>query len=445
MKLRHRLSILIVLLPWVACAREDGAAQAWAGTDEAEAPQGDTVGPPPDTTGGTDDEEPSPPTDTDDDPTGEPPAAKNECATIATGRVRCPLFTPEDFAAGTLEGARLVDAGGITLDDVGRTAGTDTAGVYNQGSFEYGVFVSDILESPEPFDAVVPSWIADTPPGTWISIQVSARVAESWTAWYRLGVWASGTDDVQRRTFVDELDAHGRVDVDTVKLHAKADAVRIRATLFTANEGGTRPTIKRLTLALADRSREGVDTGGDAWGTAWPVPPLSQMIYPDGGEVWCSPTSTSMILSYWAREIGDAGMAVEVPFAAQGCWDHVYGGAGNWAFSVAFAGTRGLVGEVAWLNVVSDMERYVAAGIPLVISAAWNAGDIDDAAIESTNGHILVVRGFTENGDVAVNDPAAPSDALVPRVYDREQLAGAWDGVVYVLWPEGTQGADALD
>ena len=31
------------------------------------------------------------------------------------------------------------------------------------------------------------------------------------------------------------------------------------------------------------------------WDTLINVPECSQMVYPDGGEVWCSPTSTSMV------------------------------------------------------------------------------------------------------------------------------------------------------
>ena len=49
-----------------------------------------------------------------------------------------------------------------------------------------------------------------------------------------------------------------------------------------------------------------------------------------------------------------------------------------------------------------------------------------------------MVRGFTEDGDVAVNDPAASSDAAVPRTYDRRQIEAAWlggsGGVAYLLW-----------
>ena len=43
-----------------------------------------------------------------------------------------------------------------------------------------------------------------------------------------------------------------------------------------------------------------------------------------------------------------------------------------------------------------------------------------------TNGHLMVIRGFTPSGDVIVNDPASrliASDAAVENVFDRQQFA----------------------
>jgi len=366
---------------------------------------------------------------------------RSDCEDVATGRARCVVLGAAGWGAGALEGVRVDDSGRLTLSSEGRTSGTDTRGVYNGGSYEYGSFTSAELAAPIAFDGAVPSWIATTPPGTWISVQARARVGSTWTAWYRLGVWASGTTDVRRHSFDGESDAYGEVATDTVLLGSAADAIRVRVTLFTA-DGSSSPTVERLTLALADRSMFGADEGGTAWGTILDVPGRSQMLYPDGGEVWCSPTSTSMLLAYWSARTSDSALDVTVPAAASGTYDTVYGGNGNWPFNIAYAGSLGLVGEVAWFSSMSDLEPLVARGIPVALSAAWEAGDIDGAAISSTAGHLLVVRGFDADGNVAVNDPAAATNAGVDRIYDRAQLAGAWlggsGGVAYVLWSPDT-------
>ncbi|MFZ5477668.1 MAG: peptidase C39 family protein, partial [Myxococcota bacterium] len=337
---------------------------------------------------------------------------------IGAARARCALLNAADWEAATRE-ATTYDDGGVTLADEGLQSGTDTTGAYNGGDYLYGSVTSGALEPGLAFDAVVPSWNATTPAGTWISIQVQARVEGEWTAWYRLGVWASGDGDVTRHSFDGEGDGDGTVYTDTLFLERDATAVRIRATLFSV-DGVATPTVTRLAVALADTDATGTDAGGEAWGTVLDVPARSQMVF-DAGEAWCSPTTTSMIMAYW-------GVDVSVPDAADGTWDEVYGGNGNWPFNVAYAASHGLAGEVGWLGAVSDLEPWIAAGVPVAISAAWEPGDVDDAPIPSTAGHILVVTGFTSDGDVHVNDPAADSDAEVPRVYDRRQFADAWLG-----------------
>ena len=61
---------------------------------------------------------------------------------------------------------------------------------------------------------------------------------------------------------------------------------------------------------------------------------------------------------------------------------------------------------------------------------------------KGTNGHLLVISGFTATGDVITRDPAAEDDgAPVRRVYNRAEFERAWlpasGGVVYVITPHG--------
>jgi Peptidase_C39 like family len=72
-----------------------------------------------------------------------------------------------------------------------------------------------------------------------------------------------------------------------------------------------------------------------------------------------------------------------------------------------------------------------------------SAADPSPAPISSTNGHLMVIVGFRENGDVVVNDPASSTRKGVRRTYDRGQFEDAWlkrsgsgggsGGVVYVI------------
>lgn len=128
-----------------------------------------------------------------------------------------------------------------------------------------------------------------------------------------------------------------------------------------------------------------------------------------------------------------------VDYAARFTYDYHYQGAGNWPFNVAYAGRFGLDGEVTQLHSLQEAESFVKAGIPLVASIDFASNKLDGFLFKSTSGHLMVIAGFTKDGNVVANDPAATSDATVRRVYDRAQFERAWltstGGIVYIIHP----------
>jgi len=92
---------------------------------------------------------------------------------------------------------------------------------------------------------------------------------------------------------------------------------------------------------------------------------------------------------------------------------------------------------VTRLRSLREAETFVAAGIPLVASVSWAAGELSGAPVSASNGHLVVIVGFTATGDPVVNDPAAKTAAGVRHVYDRAEFENAWlpksGGVVYVI------------
>jgi hypothetical protein len=131
----------------------------------------------------------------------------------------------------------------------------------------------------------------------------------------------------------------------------------------------------------------------------------------------------------------------QVDYAARNVFDYRYDGAGNWPFNAAYAARFGLEGFVTRLRSLAEAEAFVAAGIPLVASVSFKKSKLDGAGY-STNGHLLVIRGFTRSGDVIVNDPAShlvADDTQVRVIYDREQFENTWvphsGGIVYVIHP----------
>ena len=290
------------------------------------------------------------------------------------------------------------------------------------------------------FNTAVASWNAVTPSGSSVLIEVRARFGTRWSRYYRVGTWSSDPA-LPRTSFNNETDADGKVNTDTLELKRMANALQLRVTM---NARAASPVLTGLAAVLSDSAQETrlapKPSSRAVWGKELAVPAMSQMIYPDGGEVWCSPTSVTMILSYWDA-LNNSSRADTVPVAAKTMWDSMYDGSGNWAFNAAYAGAKGMKAYITRFSSLSDLEGFIARGVPLALSIGWEVGTLSGAHITSSRGHIVVLRGFNKNGDPIINDPAAPGNSSVRTVYDRAQLERAWiahsGGIVYVIEPSG--------
>jgi len=322
-------------------------------------------------------------------------------------------------------------------------AGTYHGGnFYNAGSYRYGVARSTLWVSARPFDSVVPSFEALTPPGTWIAVSLSVRVDGVWSKEYAIVVWASSKETVARHIVDGQDDATATVQDDTLVLTKKADALRFVVQLF--SQDAATPRVRAVAAVVHDsQSSPPTDTPTPAArGKVLDVPKRSQMKWAGNG--WCSPTSTSMILAYWAARRGKPELDETVPAAADGIYDFVYDGTGVWPFNMAHAASLGggaLHAVVTRLHSLHQAERLLAAELPLAISISFGAGELTGAPVSATDGHLIVVRGFTASGDVVCNDPAFATDAEVQVTYKRTELEQAWShsrGTTYLIWPAGT-------
>ncbi|MDA0633566.1 peptidase C39 family protein [Nonomuraea sp. MCN248] len=368
------------------------------------------------------------------------------------------VFDRADFAAGTPEGTAAGD-GLAFAEAAGTTSYTDALGTR---TWEYARWTGP--ERPLEFTAteLIASWTADVPAGSWVQIEARARNVSGLTTWYVLGRWAYGEDDIRRTSVAGQGDDDARVAVDTLVAAEgrQISAYQLRVTLYRAPGSSVAPRVRTLGAMASnvpERKTVPVSPGGGAWGTELAVPRRSQSIhsghYPEwdgGGQAWCSPTSTTMVLGYWGRLpsaeetswVDPSDPNPEVDHAARHTYDHAYEGAGNWPFNTAYAGRYGLDGFVTRLRTLTELERLISAGIPVITSQSFKKNELPGAGY-GTNGHIMVVVGFTADGDVIANDPASPTNAAVRRVYDRAAFENVWlrssssGGVVYVIHPPG--------
>jgi hypothetical protein len=343
-----------------------------------------------------------------------------------------------NFTNGTHEGTHALGNGALVLHKGKLLSGTDTLGKYNGGEYFYGSYTTE--ELPVNYEEAIPSWQANTPPGTWIEVELQSQVDGVWSKWYSMGVWHEGDAPFKRHSIDDQGDDTGTVWTDTLSLEKSATAVRARINLFTTDKSKS-PIIRGLGVTFANgKDLPGVVPSAGLVSDL-DVPKRSQMVFPDGGEVWCSPTSTSMVMAYWSNITHNPFWNQTVPTVVNGVWDYVYDGAGNWPYNTAYASSQGLYGKVARMSSLAEVEQWTKAGVPVVVSIAYKKGQLDHSPIPSTSGHLLVVRGFDENGNVLTNDPAAASDDAVNIEYDRFQFERAWlknsNGTTYLIYPYG--------
>jgi hypothetical protein len=146
-----------------------------------------------------------------------------------------------------------------------------------------------------------------------------------------------------------------------------------------------------------------------------------------------------MVLNLWAAKLNRPDLAKDVPEVAGAVFDENYHGTGNWPFNAAYAGAfPGMRACITRFDGFADLEAWLRKGVPVVISAPANL--LHDDPKTSSAGHLVVVVGFTENGDVVINDPWARLEKgqRVRRVYPRENVRTAWaksGHTVYLIHP----------
>ncbi|AIA02398.1 peptidase C39 family protein [Streptomyces noursei] len=361
--------------------------------------------------------------------------------------------TAADWHQGTAHGTRVVAAArpGIAL---ARPAGTT---VYRDphtnktATWEYATWTSPAHRLPVPATEAVASWNAHTPAGTWIAVELGGTYSDGGrTPWYVMGRWTAGDgeNDIRRTSVDDQKDGRSAVSTDTFAVDDPSSGLRLaayqlRVTLYRRPGSTDTPTVWRLGAMasdLPDRFEVPASAPGLV-GRELRVPRYSQEIhkgqypqYDNGGEAWCSPTSSEMIIEHWGRRptpqqlswVDPSYADPQVCHAARYTFDYQYEGCGNWPFNAAYAATyRDLQAVVTRLSSLTDVERLVHAGLPVITSQSFLKTELDGAGY-GTAGHLMTVIGFTPTGDVIANDPASPDDPAVRRVYQRRQFENIW-------------------
>jgi hypothetical protein len=299
------------------------------------------------------------------------------------------------------------------------------------------VLSSPEIAAPNPWNELVVSW--NVPAGVSLKVQARAIYPDHPTKFYTLGLWSDDPSRHPRDSVKGQSDADGDVHTDTLALKLPAAKAQLRLTLESTNPMPS--AIKFIGLSFCDTRQPDppLPRFNAAHGRTLDVPERVQSGY-NGPGGWCSPASLSMVLAYWSARLHRPELDRTVPEVAAGVNDPVYGGTGNWPFNTAYAGAfPGLRAYVTRLDGVAELEQWIAAGVPVILSvSSYLTNDRHDGP---ENGHLIVCVGFTATDDIVANDPGVSlkRGESVRRVYSRERVINAWKhsrNAVYLVYPE---------
>ncbi len=348
------------------------------------------------------------------------------------------LFVLRDvanFAAGAFENTA-VDEGGIQLGRMG-------TGFLPDGSYTSPPFVA------EKFRELIPSWNADTPPGTSIEMQVRVQVQGRWSRWFSFGKWSVFEERSSPPAHGDEM---ALVDAEVLRVLPAlppAEAAQMRVHLHSADDKLT-PTV--LLMAAATRPELPAETKLYAGERVLEMPAYSALVRdPAIAARIGGATSLTMLMNRWGADVLPEEVARCIYDAGAGKYENLAflsaaGGIYDFESFVGFGGVSTLRREVWMGQGIAAQLHYRTPALAEAEEAQEeetkpppegrdNRPILPGATVDS-RGHLVVVRGFTKvQGEefVVLNDPLAPSNEAVVRQVPLALFERMYTGVYMTL------------
>ncbi|MEU8352577.1 C39 family peptidase, partial [Streptomyces sp. NPDC048845] len=228
--------------------------------------------------------------------------------------------TPAQWRTGAARGVSVVsgDRAGVVIGTPAGTTDYTDPHTGKKATWEYATWTGPVRNLDTPASEVVTSWNAHTPAGTWLQVELRGTYTDGGdTPWYVMGRWAAGDGDMRRTSVDDQSDDRSSVWTDTFAIDDTGSGLRLasyrlRLTLYRKPGSDATPKVWRLGAMasdIPDRFTVPASEPGPGAGHELTVPRYSQNThigqypeYDNGGEAWCSPTSSQMIIEYWGRK-----------------------------------------------------------------------------------------------------------------------------------------------
>ncbi|MBI4656940.1 MAG: C39 family peptidase [Elusimicrobia bacterium] len=339
------------------------------------------------------------------------------------------------------QSSQSVSTGTAALRPEQRASGSSSAGgsvplpQVSEAMPTTGTLTSPEIKAIFPFDRIILSANAVLAGEDSMTLEIQIKNSkEQWSRWFNAGIFrGNGQSESQK----EQEDGSGKMEVDVLKLNGTSEYFRYKIT-FKSGGADSPAVLKLAAITYANSLRTyyekaALEKSKNFRPVKLDVPKISQAIQQVNykGDI-CSPVSLAMVLSYYGIYENPIDVAAKVYDKPE----NIYG---NWVFNTAYAGTMSLYSFVAAINTLQEAEKLLMKGIPLIASITFGPDELKNSPMNNTKGHLLVIKGFDKKGNVITNDPAAPEEKTVERVYDRAEFARAWlknkFGVSYIINP----------
>lgn len=271
-----------------------------------------------------------------------------------------------------------------------------------EGAVE-GVYESKTFKTRK-FDSVVGSYSCTSGLDHTAELEVSLKVKGVWSKYYTYGRFGNGRNNL----YYDTSDTYTYLNTDIVTVNSgyQGEGVKYRITL--RRDSADAPSPKLLLVAIAFRMSDYTYVVDDSdlpkeFDNA-SCPKLYQHDVPTIGGVICSATTTTMLLMNRGYDFSNRGYDLPHAYMASIVADRGHNNPtyGNWSYNMIAAGGFGAEAYVAKLYSWEELKWYLVNVGPCGASIGGYFGAY------TTNGHLIVVRGYreTENGTTVIcNDP----------------------------------------
>lgn len=296
-----------------------------------------------------------------------------------------------------------------------------------------GTYESDIIETLS-FNELVGSWASTSSKNATVNFSVRVRVNNTWSKYFSYGEWGFGNSNRS----VDTSDTIAKLSTDEIKiLNSKtADAIQFKVVLTRTSTTVDAPQTSLLAAALNIPGYTNIiDISNIDKTKIYDVPQLYQHVVPTIGDSICSPTSATMLLKYLGVDLKnqpDNNYTYEHEYIARRVYDHGNSIFGNWVYNTVGISSFGFDSYVMRMYSYQELLVHLYENGPISASIKGTV-NVEKGKDYTTNGHLIVVKGYRIEGDqiyIVINDPNLSN---VDDEMKLQNFLNVWRNVAYIV------------